>query len=424
MEAIAGAGAASTVVSPMSLMVVQAVKSGKTLAQAKADVAQQTGVAEADLLKDPIAESTKSAAGAKLLLESVKMAKAIEILVAKGQSYAQASASVATAVQANNLSTLAPEIGTLVTAIDAQKTATTTALASADAAKVVEQAVTVAASMIVANPSAQVSIANLQTIVTNVNTNTTAGKVVDYSALGTAIQSIDTTNAANNTNATNTGSTAIVDKTTYETAQNTAANTAAGTTNAPSVTVSDMTLTLGSSATVNGNNFSTTMAAGTPTDVVLGFTATGANGFAVTNGVLKAKIALDANNYLVISVDGVTVTTGTDGALTMTIASGANVTVDSNGVQSVNSAAGKLDSALTLNTMSLSMNALLNKISTNATAINASRTQILNRLAVKATYTVTVGVYGINSVTTSNLFDQSAILGTGFKGYTGTVVLN
>lgn len=201
----------------------------------------------------------------------------------------------------------------------------------------------------------------------------------------------------------------------------TAATTAA---TSPKLSVSSIALTIGSNIwDATANNFSitktSTQTVATTDDVVFTINAAGLNDFNVSNSTLKAVITRNnSTKDLNVTLNGITINTN---AASATIASGSALTVASNYI--TNTGSIQTGNALTTSDLSFSLNTLataFNTVDANKTA--TAKQEIITALATAGTYTVTVGLSGIDA-NSSNLADMNTTLGAGFRGFTGTVIV-
>lgn len=159
-------------------------------------------------------------------------------------------------------------------------------------------------------------------------------------------------------------------------------------------------------------------------DVVISVAANGANSFGVTNGTLKVKITKANSKSITMTLNGVTISTASNGAVSASIASGSTISVVSSGTTGIDDVTGTLNKTVTTSDLSFSLNTLIAAISSNTTAINTAKSQLISALTSTGDYTVTVGLNGtMTTGAITNLADVSSALGTGYKGFTGTVTI-
>jgi|GEM_PF-3911033 len=134
LKAPMAAGATVAAITPLTTLVQSAVDSGKTLAEAKTNIAVQLGIDEATLVADPIAQlstgdATAKAAAAVAIKQALKVQKTVEL-------YAKAAGGD---VNANFVDIMKAVAASLV---NLGSTQSATALATATAATVVSAAIT------------------------------------------------------------------------------------------------------------------------------------------------------------------------------------------------------------------------------------------------------------------------------------------
>ncbi len=134
LKAPIASGVTTAAITPLTTLVQSAVDSGKTLAQAKTNIAVQLGIDEDTLVADPIAQlstgdATAKAAAAVAIKQALKIQKTVEL-------YAKAAGGD---VNANSVDIMKAVATSLV---DSGSTVAATALATATAANIVKTAIT------------------------------------------------------------------------------------------------------------------------------------------------------------------------------------------------------------------------------------------------------------------------------------------
>lgn len=133
LKAPMAAGATVAAITPLTTLVQSAVDSGKTLAEAKTNIAVQLGIDEATLVADPIAQLSTGDATAKAAAVAIKQALKVQKTV---ELYAKAAGGD---VNANFVDIMKAVAASLV---NLGSTQSATALATATAATVVSAAIT------------------------------------------------------------------------------------------------------------------------------------------------------------------------------------------------------------------------------------------------------------------------------------------
>jgi hypothetical protein len=247
---------------------------------------------------------------------------------------------------------------------------------------------------------------DLTTLITNVNT-----------ALSTA--SSTTVNLNTNVAVTSTVTAAI-------TAANTAINTANSTINnydsKAKLTVNLISVKIGSHTymgTSNDFNITKTSAqkVASTDNVVIALSAIGDNNFALTNGTLVAKITntIGTQETLTLTIEGVSITTDSVGKLSATIANGSKVNLEST-YNGISNRTATLSKAVTTTDLSFSIDTLIAAIYEGQMA--TLKSEIITTLTKAGTYTLSVGLSGIDISAVTNLTNLTT---EGYKGFTGTV---
>lgn len=376
---------------------------------------EQNNTALADSLANVGAESPIALLASKpqLYATSQMVVKAIKAAAASGKTVSEAAkeiASASTGITAINLSsTTAPTITTNTSAsASVQAFANTNAIqALTGIVKATATTTGVTAAQVQATLVKEVEAKNVSLVTLGDNLGialtTITGDTVDlalivseevYQAIGDADEAISqATDTLNN----------------YD--------------NAPKLTVNSIGLKVGSNnylGTANDFNITktSTQTVSANDDVVITVSASQDNDFNVTDGTLMAEVTNGAKT-LTLVINKVTINKNTTTEkLQATIASGATVSIVSN-YSGIASRSAVTSSAVTTTDLSFSLNTLIAAI--NQGDMATAKTEIITTLTKAGTYTLTVGVSGIDISAVTNLTDVSSKLTTGYKGFTGTV---